>query len=184
MQGLFRKIRLITPLVLHFSIDKDQFIQRLQPHVAPPHINPFGRLGRIFSPEVAPYTGIINTDTVQMKPRAEENWAFAPSFRATLLPDPAGVRVEGELNGASLHVVAPALLYSAFILFVLTVFVSQTGKMTFLNVIMLLLAFLFQGAFLVGLPYFKTRRGMQKMANDLKRDLFYFVERPVQSPNS
>ncbi|MDU0370337.1 hypothetical protein ACFPAF_08040 [Hymenobacter endophyticus] len=169
---------MITPLVLHFPIDKSQFVQRLQPHVAPPHTNPFGRLGRIFSPEVAPYAGVVTADTIRIKPRAAENLTFAPSFRATLSTEPSGVRVQGELNGVSLFVFAPALFYSAFVLLGLTSLVSQIGEISLLSISIMLFAFLLQGIFFVGLPYYKARRGMQKMVNDLERDLFYFVERP------
>jgi hypothetical protein len=181
MKELFRRVRLITPILLNFPIDKDQFVQRLQPHVAPAHLNPFGRLGTVFSLTAAPYTGVVTADSVRIKPRVSGNQAFLPIIQADLLPEQSGTRLEGELNGVSFFVIAPTLFYSAFLLFSLAVLVSKAGQMSFFAVVMLLFVLVFTGAFLIGLPYFMARRRMQQAAYELERDLFYFVERPPQA---
>lgn len=182
MKNLFRRLRLITPISLKFPLSPDQFVQRLQPHVAPAYTNPFGRLGRIFSPTVAPYTGAVKADAIRMKPRAGDNWAFTPFFQATLLPETSGMRLEGELNGVSLFVIVPAIFCLLVVLFELFILFSRPAPIDLLTVIVLLLSLLVKGVMFIGLPYFLTRRSMQKTAYELERDLFYFVERPAQTP--
>ncbi|MCA8829912.1 hypothetical protein [Hymenobacter pini] len=182
MKDLLRRVQLITPLVFDFPISKDEFLQRLKPHVAPPHINPFGRLGRIFSPTIAPYSGTIQPNFIRIKPRTDGNQAFLPTIEANLLQTESGVRLEGELNGASFFVLAPACFYLFFVLFALISLISRSKGLVNLSILLLIMSV--QGIFFVGIPYFRARRSMQEVAYNLERDLYYFVERPAPAPAS
>ncbi|WBO86429.1 hypothetical protein [Hymenobacter yonginensis] len=178
MKELLRRIRLITPFALEFPIEAAQFVERLQPHVAPPHLNPFGRLGRIFSPTVAPYSGVVRADYVLLKPRPDGNQLFFPAFNGTVLPTPAGTRLEGELNGASGMFLFPALFYLVFVLVALTSLLMRDDT-TLVDALIMMAMILLQGLLIVGIPYVIARRRMQKVAFELERNLFYFMQKPV-----
>jgi len=180
MQDLFRRLRLITPITLEFPLSPDQFVQRLQPHVAPPYTNPFGRLGRIFSPAVAPYTGIVKATAIRIKARGDGSQIFLPLITATLTPVKAGVRLDGELNGVNFTLLAAAAFHSLFLIIGLfsLAFKNNPGRLSDFPILLLML--LLPGVVFVGIPYVKARRSMQQTAYDLERDLFYFVERPAQ----
>ncbi|SHK67848.1 hypothetical protein [Hymenobacter psychrotolerans] len=124
MKELLRRIRLITPFALELPVDTAQFLQRLQPHVAPPHLNPFGRLGRIFSPTVAPYCGVVRPEFIQLKPRPDGHQFYLPTFEGLALPTPAGTRLEGEINGVSRRFLFFALFYVVGMLFFLVTLIT------------------------------------------------------------
>lgn len=179
MQDLLRQIRLITPFALEFQVEPTQFVERLQPHVAPPNLNPFGRLGRIFSPTVAPYSGVVRADYVHLKPRPDGNQLFFPTFNGTVLPTPAGTRLEGELNGASGTFLFPTYFYLAFLLFAFVSLLTRGKNTTLADVLIALSMLVFQGLFVVGIPYIIARRRMQRASFELERDLFYFIQKPA-----
>ncbi|AII53517.1 hypothetical protein [Hymenobacter sp. APR13] len=179
MKELLRRIQLITPFALEFPVEPTQFVGRLQPHVAPPNLNPFGRLGRLFSPTVAPYSGVVRADYVQLKPRPGGNQLFFPAFNGTVLPTPAGTRLEGELNGASGTFLFPALFYLAFVLFAFVSLLTRSENTTLADVLIALSMLVFQGLIAVGIPYVIARRRLQRAAFELERDLFYFIQKPT-----
>ncbi|MBD2716163.1 hypothetical protein KBK19_14060 [Microvirga sp. STR05] len=178
MKQLLRRIRLIAPFALEFPVATDEFVQRLQPHVAPPHLNPFGRLGSIFSPFVAPYSGVVRPDLIRLKPRPDGNQFYLPHFEGLALPTQAGTRLEGELNGASGRFLFFAFFYVVALLFFLVTFITQDQRLPLVGGLILLAAVLLSGSFFVGWPYIMARRRMQRAAFELERDLFYFIQKP------
>ncbi|GAB2786761.1 hypothetical protein HNQ93_002824 [Hymenobacter luteus] len=178
MKRVLRRLRLITPFTLELPVGQEEFVQRLRQHVAPPNTNPFGRLGRIFSPTVAPYSGVVQRDYFRLKPRTEGNQAFIPSIEGHIVPLASGTRLEAELRGASGFFLFFALFYLVFWVFALTSLLMQGSDTTMSTIFFILFAMLLQGGFMVGIPYASARRHMQKAAYELERDLFYFVQRP------
>ena len=129
MKELLHRIQLITPFALEFPVATAQFVHR-QPHVAPPNLNPFGRLGSIFSPTVAPYSGVVRADFIRLKPRPNGNPFYLPTFEGIALPTQAGTRLEGELNGASGRFLFFALFYAVAMLILLVTLLSQDGGLS------------------------------------------------------
>ncbi|MET4105134.1 hypothetical protein [Hymenobacter sp. UYP22] len=181
MKELLRRVRLITPIVLELPVDKDLFIQRLKSHVAPPHINPASWLGRIFSPTVAPYTGVVEADFVRLKPRAPGNRALA-TMEATVSPVKAGVRLTGELNGISTYLAFSVAVCVGSSLLMLVFMALLGSELTFATLLASLCMLLMNGIVFIGIPYTRARRQMQQTAYELERDLFYFVQRPEPAP--
>ncbi|MBC6698610.1 hypothetical protein [Hymenobacter sp. BT190] len=178
MKELFRWVWLITPFALEFPVDAAQFVLRLQPHVAPPNLNPFGRLGRLFSPTIAPYNGIVQANYVRLKPLPDGNHLFFPAFEGAVLSIQAGTRLEGELNGASGMLLFPAFFYLAFVLFAFVSLLVRDESTTLADALITMAMLLFQGLLVVGIPYIIARRRLQKTAFELERNLFYFIQKP------
>lgn len=181
MKQLLRRLHLITPFTLELPIGREEFVRRLQQHVAPPNTNPFGWLSRLFSSTVAPYTGVVEADFFRLKPRIESNQAFTFSMEGRIVASPAGTRLEAEVNGASGLLLAFALFYALFPLIGLVSLATQGRGTTLSDVLFFLLVFLLQGGLVLGIPYILVRRRMQKAAYELERDLFYFVQRPERA---
>lgn len=179
MKELLRRIQLITPFTLEFPVNTAQFVRFLQPHVAPPDLNPFGRLSGLFSPTIAPYSGVVRPDLIQLKPRPDGNPSYLPTFEGLALPTPAGTRLVGELNGASTRIVFFALFYAVVMLFFLVILITKDQNWSLPGALVFLASVLLSGFFFVGLPYILARRGMQKAAFELERNLFYFIQQPI-----
>ena len=175
MENILSRLRLITPFVLNFPISKDNLIKRLQPHVAPTDLNPFGRLGKIFNPTIAPYTGTIEPDSFRLKPRTENIFGSA-TIKGQLISTESGTQLEGEIHGASGIFIFFSLFYLIFSCMSLLAIVKQIIMGEFAGAIFFLFFSLIQGLFFIGLPYRKIRINMQNTAHNLERDIHYFIQ--------
>lgn len=188
MKDILRRLHLITSFEIELPLEKEEIVHRLQTHIAPPDINPFGRLGRIFNPSVAPYIGVIQADSFRLRPRIsvsgfEGPFAFIgiPTFEGQFISLESGTILVIEVDGVSFTQLLPVVGSLSFTCFVLTGFIYSvfSGKWIGLEATLFILtALVLIIYFFVRYPYIKARRNMQDAIQNLKHDIFHFTQRP------
>ncbi|UYZ63824.1 hypothetical protein [Hymenobacter weizhouensis] len=176
MQEFLRKLRLITDVSIPLKTDKTQFVQLLQQHVDAGKTDFFSSLFssafEVFSSSPNQYVGEIWQDSFKIRRKAH---LFEPSLtfarvKGQVASTAEGTLVEAEIDGSSGVLSFVAFLAVFYLIFIVTTLFS--GQLP----VVALVFFLFHGALMIGIPYLVTRRGVQRMAYNLERDLYFIVK--------